>query len=248
MTRGKIMGETPVPLYYKLYVELKEGLQSGKYKKGDKLPTEKELCQKHGLSRLTVRRAMDELRREGFIERLKGKGTFVTGSKREEQLATLTGFTDEAKKRGCETRSMVLENRLVKVPVDAVEFFKIPAEALVVYLKRVRFLEEEPYAIEEAYLNVGADIRLLNIVQRDMEKESLYDILRNEFEINISYAEEEMELARLKKDEARFLKQEVSDCAILRKRFTYTKSDVCVEFVVSLYRADKSKFKIVRRI
>jgi len=57
-----------------------------------------------------------------------------------------------------------------------------------------------------------------------------------------------MELARLKKDEARFLKQEMNDCAILRKRFTYTKSDVCVEFVVSLYRADKSKFKIVRRI
>jgi len=87
------MAETPIPLYYKLYVDLKESLNSGKYQKGDKLPTEKDLCQKYGISRLTVRRAMDELRREGFIERLKGKGTFVTGSKREEQLAILTGFT-----------------------------------------------------------------------------------------------------------------------------------------------------------
>jgi len=117
-----------------------------------------------------------------------------------------------------------------------------------VLLKRVRFLEGEPYAIEEAYLNVGADIRLLNITQRDMEKESLYGILRKEYGINISYAEEEMELTRLKKEEARFLRQELDDCAIMRKRFTYTKSDICIEYVISLYRADKSKFKIVRRI
>jgi len=242
------MGETPIPLYYKLYVDLKESLNSGKYQKGDKLPTEKELCQNYGISRLTVRRAMDELRREGFIERLKGKGTFVTGSKREEQLAILTGFTDEARKRGSETRSVVLENKLVRVPADAVELFDIPADAMVVLLKRVRFLEGEPYAIEEAYLNVGADIRFLNITQRDMEKESLYGILRKEFNINISYAEEEMELTRLKKEEARFLRQDQDECAIMRKRFTYTKSDVCIEYVISLYRADKSKFRIVRRI
>ena len=232
------MAETPIPLYYKLYVDLKESLNSGKYQKGDKLPTEKDLCQKYGISRLTVRRAMDELRREGVIERLKGKGTFVTGSKREEQLAILTGFTDEARKRGVETRSVVLENRLVRVPADA----------MVVLLKRVRILEGEPYAIEEAYLNVGADIRLLNITQRDMERESLYGILRKEFGINISYAEEEMELTRLKKEEARFLRQDQDECAIMRKRFTYTKSDICIEYVISLYRADKSKFKIVRRI
>ncbi|HDP78611.1 MAG TPA: GntR family transcriptional regulator [Mesotoga infera] len=242
------MGETPIPLYYKLYVDLKESLNSGKYQKGDKLPTEKELCQNYGISRLTVRRAMDELRREGFIERLKGKGTFVTGSKREEQLAILTGFTDEARKRGSETRSVVLENKLVRVPADAVELFDIPADAMVVLLKRVRFLEGEPYAIEEAYLNVGADIRFLNITQRDMEKESLYGILRKEFSINISYAEEEMELTRLKKEEARFLRQDQDECAIMRKRFTYTKSDICIEYVISLYRADKSKFRIVRRI
>ncbi|PZC52073.1 MULTISPECIES: GntR family transcriptional regulator [unclassified Mesotoga] len=242
------MGETPIPLYYKLYVDLKESLNSGKYQKGDKLPTEKELCQQYSISRLTVRRAMDELRREGFIERLKGKGTFVTGSKREEQLAILTGFTDEARKRGSETRSVVLENKLTRVPADAVELFDIPADAMVVLLKRVRFLEGEPYAIEEAYLNVGADIRFLNITQRDMEKESLYGILRKEFNINISYAEEEMELTRLKKEEARFLRQEQDDCAIMRKRFTYTKSDICIEYVISLYRADKSKFRIVRRI
>lgn len=242
------MGETPIPLYYKLYVDLKESLNSGKYQKGDKLPTEKELCQNYGISRLTVRRAMDELRREGFIERLKGKGTFVTGSKREEQLAILTGFTDEARKRGSETRSVVLENKLVRVPADAVGLFDIPADAMVVLLKRVRFLEGEPYAIEEAYLNVGADIRFLNITQRDMEKESLYGILRKEFSINISYAEEEMELTRLKKEEARFLRQDQDECAIMRKRFTYTKSDICIEYVISLYRADKSKFRIIRRI
>jgi GntR family transcriptional regulator len=242
------MSETPFPLYYKLYVELKEALQSGRYLKGDKLPTEKELCLEYGLSRLTVRRAMDELRREGFIERLKGKGTFVTGSKREEQLATLTGFTDDAQKKGREAKSVVLDNRLIRVPADAVDAFKIPADAMVVLLKRVRMLEGEPYAIEEAYLNVGADIRFLNITQRDMESESLYGILRKEFSINISYAQEEMELTRLKRDDARFLKQEINDCAILRKRFTYTKSDVCIEYVISLYRADRSKFRILRRI
>lgn len=242
------MENAPIPLYYKLYTQLKESIDKGQYTRGDKLPTEKELCEKHSVSRLTVRRALEELRREGIIERQKGRGTFVREIKREERLTNLTGFTDEANREGKKAHSKVLENRLVKIPSGTVSEFEMPAEGMVVLLKRVRYLNDEPYAIEEAYLNPNADIRLLNIMDRNMEKESLYKILLNEFNLNISYAEEEMELTRLDQDAAVHLNQNEGDYAILRRRYTFTKDGKCVEYVSSLYRGDKYKFKIVRNI
>jgi len=74
------MEKVPIPLYYQLYLELKNKLIE-EYKKGEKFLTELEICEKYGVSRPTVRKALDELEREGLIERKRGQGTFYTGIK-----------------------------------------------------------------------------------------------------------------------------------------------------------------------
>ncbi|RAO98736.1 GntR family transcriptional regulator [Petrotoga sp. 9PW.55.5.1] len=240
------MEKIPIPLYYKLYVDLKEDLEEN-YKKGDKILTENEICNKYSVSRLTVRRALDELSKEGLIERKRGQGTFYLGRKQEEELSKLTGFTDEAIKQGHKTTSIVLENKLMAIPQELTEEFKMPKDGRVVLLKRVRYLDEEPYAIESSYLNPYADIRILNIIERDMSNESLYRILNDEFGIVFSHAVETLEVTTLNKEEGKFLSQKEGAIAALRTRYTYIKDEKCIEYVRSLYRGDRYKFRIVRR-
>jgi GntR family transcriptional regulator len=240
------MEEAPIPLYYKLYLDLKRELEED-YKKGDKLLTENEICDKFGVSRLTVRRALEELSKEGLITRKRGQGTFYTGKKQEEELTRLTGFTDEAAKQGHKTKSIVLENRLIEIPAELVEEFKVPKDGRVVLLKRIRFLDEDPYAIETAYLNPNADIRVLNIIEMDMSKESLYRILTNEYGIKFTHAVETLEVTTLNKEQAKYLSQNEGSIAALRTRYTYIEDKKCIEYVKSVYRGDKYKFKIVRK-
>ncbi|MDN5342869.1 GntR family transcriptional regulator [Oceanotoga sp. DSM 15011] len=242
------MKDTPLPLYYKVYNKLRADLDSAKYSKGDKLPTEMEICDQFNVSRLTVRRALEELKREGLIERKKGKGTYFTGKKREEQLSNFSSFTNEAHREGDITCSNVLENKLVKVDNEFIRAFDLPEDARVVYLKRVRYLNDEPYAIENAYLNPGADIRVLNIIEKNMSEESLYNILMDEYGLNISYAEETLEVSLLSKEESELLGLKRGEPAVLRRRYTYLDNNHCIEFVKSIYRGDKYKFKVVRKI
>lgn len=236
--------EYPVPLYYRIYVDLKEKIMEKVFKPGDRIPSEMELCKIYKASRLTVRKALEELKREGIIERTRGRGTFISGSKEEEQLTVLKGFTDEAKSKGYRVKSKVLENKLIEVPVEARNVFKLEAKTLVVLLKRLRYINDEPVAIEWSYLNPSVNVKILNILKEDMSQKSLYEFLRKEVRLTLSRAVETLEIVNLTEEDARLLGTSPKSCAVLRKRYTYTSENECVEYVLSLYRGDKFKFKI----
>ena len=233
----------PIPMYYKLYKQLKERILKGYYSSG-KLPTEKELCEEFNVSRMTVRKALERLVIEGLIERKKGKGTFIRNVQGEEHLTKLTGFTEEVGEN--RVKSKVLVNKLVRVPPEAKNVFNLPEGSPVVMLKRIRYIDDTPVAVEEAYLNPVVDVRILNILEKDMSKESLYKILRNEIGITLEKADEIIEVTELSGQQARLLNLKKGKCALLRKRYTYTTDGQCVEYVVSLYRGDKFKFRVSR--
>jgi len=238
------MSPEVVPLYYKIYLELKSRILKGFYSDG-KLPPELKLCEEFKASRITVRNALEQLRKEGLIYREKGSGTFIKKFRSEEELSRLTGFSDEMK--GKKVSSVVLENKLVKVPIDAQERFGISEGSLVVLLKRVRLIDDRPIAVESAYINPSIDLRLLDILNRDMTQNSLYHFIQDELGIKLSRAEEELEVIKVGREEAKLLMIKAGECAIMRRRYTYTADERCIEFVLSIYRADEYKFRVVRR-
>lgn len=240
------MRETGTPVYYRIYKELKRRISKGVYSK--KIPTEKELCNEFSVSRLTLRRALDELKREYVIESSKGRGTFVVEQKHEESISSLTGFTEEAAREKLRASSVVLSVGLVVPPDEIAKSFGVPADGMVVFLHRVRYLNDEPYGIEMAYLNPLADIRILNIVSRDMSVESLYAILKNELSLVLDHAQENIEVCRLSKEEACHLHVEEGSYGIARERQTFTNKNLCVEIVRSVYRGDRYRLKVVRRV
>lgn len=240
------MIEAGAPVYYRIYKELKRRIGKGVYSK--RLPTEKELCNEFNVSRLTLRRALDELKRESVIESAKGRGTFIVDEKREESISSLTGFTEEAARDKQRARSVVLSDGLMVPPEEIAKLFGIPDDAMVVLLERVRYLNDEPYGIERAYLNPLADIRILNIVNRDMSEASLYNILKNELSLVLDHALENIEVCRLTKEEAKHLKVNENSYGIRRERQTFTDKNICVEVVRSVYRGDRYRLKVVRRV
>ncbi len=235
---------SPIPIYHQLYEILKSGIEEGVFEAGSYLPSENTLARSYGVSRLTVRQALSELLQEGLIEKHRGRGTIVKEPKNVENLTELRGFTDEARISGQSSSSIVLENKLTDAPSVVMEKLDLPAGSKMILLKRLRLLDGIPYAVESAYVNPAVDTRLLGILDKDMSKSSLYDFFRNELNLVLKYADETLEVDTADAQTASLLNISSGECVVLRKRFTYTASDECVEYVFSVYRGDKYKFNI----
>src|SRR5919205_4653418 len=89
----------PLPRYYQLKEIIREGIRSGAWPPGSLIPSERELCERYGISRMTARQSITELVNEGLLYREQGRGTFVGRPKIAQKLLRLTGFTEDMKAR-----------------------------------------------------------------------------------------------------------------------------------------------------
>src|SRR5665647_3212360 len=97
---GPLNVKLPTTLYFQLKEQLMSRIAMKEWNPGDKIPNEHALCHEYGVSRITVRQALTDLEREGYIIRKQGKGTFVTFPRIEQNLTSFYSFSDEFKKRG----------------------------------------------------------------------------------------------------------------------------------------------------
>lgn len=138
-----------VPLYQQLAGSLRDRIRAGDFSPGGALPSERELCELTGMSRVTVRKSLDELVREGLLSRRQGAGTFVT-RRIETPVAALSGFSDDARRRG-ETPEVIWFLKTFAPPTDEeAAALELPVQAKVARLGRVRLASGEPLAIEHA--------------------------------------------------------------------------------------------------
>src|SRR5437588_11800459 len=107
-----IYRNSPLPRYFQLKEIMRERIRSGEWKPGELIPSERELSEKYGISRMTARQAITELVNEGLFYREQGKGTFVSRHKITQQLIRLTGFTEDIKARGQRPSTKVLIARM----------------------------------------------------------------------------------------------------------------------------------------
>jgi DNA-binding GntR family transcriptional regulator len=176
--------------YQRLYTQLKSQIQSGHYKEGDLLPSENELGARHHIARMTVRRALTELSNEGYILKVKGKGSIVSATRKSLGLLSVKGFSEVV---GAEhaVRTMVLRAP-VAVAWPERFFYTLSEDELqagCVVFERVRFVNEEPVMIEYTYLPNTA---LADFCETPFLDGSLFKTLSLNYQIEITNIEQDV--------------------------------------------------------
>jgi len=229
----------PVPLYFQLKQQLVEKIEKKEWKTGDPIPSERELSEKYGISRMTVRQALNELVNEGKLIREKGKGTFVAKPKISQGLYRLTSFTEDMAKRGM-TPSAYIVDVSVKLPSDSVaEELKIKATSPILILTRVRLADNKPMALETTHLPL---VRLPGLDKEQFEGKSLYGILQTKYGIEPYAATQIIEVGMPTAREVHLLDMKPNTPVMLIERVTRDIQGVPFEYVKSVYPGDRYKF------
>lgn len=229
-----------VSLYYQVKQIIIKNIKNGEWPVNSKIPTELELCKMFGVSRITVRQALAQLEKEGFLYRKQGKGTFVTTPKLEQRLSRFYSFSEEIKKMGLEPSTIVIDFSLIQANEDISSRLNIKPESLVFAIKRLRLADNEPFAIEISY--IPHDIAS-GITRKEIEENGLYATLRDNYGIVPKQAVESFEAVLMGNEEAKYLKAGSKAPALRLERSTYANSKL-VEYCVSIIRGDKYKYKI----
>jgi DNA-binding GntR family transcriptional regulator len=171
-----------IPQYRKLYEILRKHISEGVYKEGDLLPSEHELCHLYGMTRPTVRQSLSSLANDGFIRKHQGKGSIVHHLPREIGILSVSGTTSAVGDRNLKT-TIVVKPVLIQWPSDFMfPLTDLERESGCIYMERLRFLYDVPVFYDISHI---ANINLPRITARQFENRSLFQILRDNYNIEV---------------------------------------------------------------
>ncbi|MCI6041310.1 MAG: GntR family transcriptional regulator [Clostridiales bacterium] len=229
------------PIYARIKDDLKQKILSGEFGVAQLLPSEREMCATYGASRMTVRQAINELQSEGFLYKIQGKGTFVSNTKVEQQLAGLSSFSEDMERLGHRPGSRIIAFKSFQADAQIAEKLHIAQGDPILMLKRLRIADEERMSIETTYLNAKL---VTGIEMDDSDSFSLYHYLKHTLQIPLVRAVQTIQSTLITGKNAHLLQVPENMLGLLIERVTYTEHDIPVEYVISQYRGDLYKFVI----
>jgi GntR family transcriptional regulator len=233
---------SPLPMYHQLKQLLVKDIKRRKLQPGDRILGDHELCSRYDVSRTVVRQALAELENEGVIERVKGRGTFVSHPKTAEGLVqSLTGLFEDVAARGGHLRSDV--RRLEVLPADAAVAadLDIPVETPVIHLERLRFVDDEPWVWTVTHLPESV---APGLVHEDLTDRSLYEVLESSYDVRLVRGVRSVEAALATAAQARLLGIRRGDPLLVLRSVSLGESGRPVESFVAFHRGDRSRFQV----
>ena len=229
------------PLYDQLVDILREKIEN-EMEPGDLLPSERELSERYGLSRTTVRLALKELETLGLISRKHGKGTFVsdlTGGAMD--LTTNYSFTEQMREAGREPKTVELDFQTRDATKTLADRMGLHLGDKVLYMKRLRFADGVPMMLERTYVPAN---RFIGLTEETLAGKSLYAIIENDYHEVIRVAEEEFFASVARQNDAEALGIPEGAPVLQLSRLTYNEQNVVIEYTHSVARADQFKYKV----
>jgi GntR family transcriptional regulator len=202
---------------------------------GEAIPSERKLSSDLGVSRLTLRAALDELVREGYLVRRHGSGTFVGEPKIAQQL-TLTSFSEDMRRRGMvpDSRTVSLEN--VHAGPQVARALSISPDAHVFRIRRLRLADGDPMALETLHVPVSL---VPGLTASQLEHGSFYELLEQRYGLTIASGLQTIEPTVTNEEESHMLDVPLHSPAFLFERTSHMRTGETVEFVRSIYRGDR---------
>lgn len=223
---------SPIPLHIQLKDFLRKEIGEGGYT--ERIPSEKELMEMFSVSRTTVREAVSSLVREGVLEKIHGKGTFVADSNVNEWLGTIRSFTETVENMKMKPGIRLLSHGLRDDPeiatiLGAKQFYRI---------ERLRLADDTPIAIERHNYPVEIGRKLADY---DLNAVTLYSVLE-ENKIVLHTAEQRITAMPVSKTDAELLGINSRSCVLAVERVAYDPAGNVVEHYFSTFRADRFSF------
>lgn len=241
----KLDKNVPIPLYYQLKGFLQDEIKAGNYPVDSLIPTEKELSEMFSISRTTVRQALAELVHDGWLYRIKSKGTFVARSKiQQDFIKKLESFNDQIRRSGLTPSTEVLELTESRYPEEAGEMgLRVGAPA--VCLHRRRAADGEPILTVKTFLPLE-ECRFM--LKEDLVNNSMYKTLSRSDQTRICRVSRVLEAVAATKADAEMLGVRRGSPIHFFRTVGYNKYDQPIEFSLARYRGDRNRFEIEQAV
>lgn len=236
-----IATDTPVPMHTQLRELLRLDIIEGRFSPLSRLPSEAQLSEQHGVSRITVRHALGALQNEGLIFKVQGKGAFVSQPKARQDVTTLKGFDEAMAPLGHKIRNDLLSFEQVEADRNVAARLDLAAGAVVVKIRRLRYLDNLPISVDESYfpLDVGLDLASKDLVNRD-----IFLIIENDLATELGKAQLAIEAAQADGGTAKLLDVPTGAPILRIERLTYSAAGRPIDFEYLYYRSDRFRYEL----
>lgn len=225
-----------IPLYRQVERILEDKIISGQWEIGSQVPTEHELSDLFDVSTITVKRAVIELVNKGYLFRQRGKGTFVSGAAKEQDLNSIISLTTNSDQQH--------PHELINFTYEAAgkeiaEKLRLDPADEVIKIERLKIENHDPIALEYTYLSAA---KCPGLRPEDLKNELIFNILKNRFHITLGRAKAFIKPYILPINQAKLLQVEPGTAIFEWERFTYTKQEDIIEYSKFYVRHDKEVY------
>lgn len=233
--------KSPIP-YYRQLADLLQHEIERQQDQGQiyQLPSEHELAERHSLSRATVRHALAELEREGWIYRQKGVGSFAPVRRVEQDLTRLVSTTEDMRRRGWALVTRVLNLRQLPATPHLARALEIRPGTPLFELRRLRVVDDTPLSLQTAFLPVEL---CPSLAENDLSQ-SLYRLLETRYGLRLWSGQETLRARGATSQEAGLLGIEAGAPVLYAERVTYGANAIPVEYLEAVWRGDRYDFKV----
>lgn len=237
------MEKKRMPQYKIIEQDLRESIAIGHYKPGDMIPAEAELVETYGVSRVTVRKALDNLTAQGLLQRVVGVGTFVKSQMVKEKQPKLVGFTDEITQMGMTPSTRVLAFELIRVPDSLYQTLHIEKDEMVYYIQRVRCADGVPFSFETTYMSA----RLYPDVSLKILNGSKYHYVEDTLGLKIAYSNHTVTPILPSAEVAKLFDLEDDQPIVKIANTTYLENGQVLDFTELLYNSPKYQLRYIKQ-
>ncbi|HOJ01475.1 MAG TPA: GntR family transcriptional regulator [Anaerolineaceae bacterium] len=233
-----------VPRYVQIREDIRRKIEKREIKVGTQLPSEADLAEMFGVSRMTVRRAIEDLVMDGLLIRKQGTGTIVSSRKVVRDYTKLTSFHEDAQSRGMHPISRVLKFEVILPPADYVEKLMIKETDKVFHIIRLRMVDDNQIiALHETFIPQPLCPWIENA---NLENESLYELYKKHG-LAIEWGKQIVEARSVTEEQAQCLQISMGSPVLFSERISYTVNNVPVEVVAGVCPGDRFSINLILR-
>ena len=230
--------------YEEIAEDIRNGILSGKYNPNEQLPLEKEMCEYYGVSRITIKKAVDELVIQGLVIKRRGSGTFVkaVGGSDVQELSMarqFEGFSETNKDK--KVSSKIVKFEVIHPTEEIATKLKITCDDFVYYTVRTRYADDVPYVMDYVYMPIG----LIPGIKNDVLLNSIYGYIENELKLKIKSAHRIIRAILPNESEQEWLRIESNFPILEVEQVGFLDNGQPFEYSRAHHRSDKIEFRTV---